>query len=77
MGGWGLTQETGLREIEALTLDPRRVPLVLPKWPTGPGGSSTQILRANKTINSEFNCTEITVANVGNNKKKASVHFSW
>lgn len=76
-GGRGLTRETGLRETEGLTLDPRRVPLVSPKWPTGPGGSSTQILRA-KQNNCEFNFTEITLVTVcvcvcvGN-----SVHSSW
>lgn len=64
-GGRGLTRETGLRETGGLTLDPRRVPLVSPKWPTGPGGSSTQILRANK-IKCESNCTEIKVATVKN-----------
>lgn len=60
VGGRGLTQGEGLRETEGLTLDSRRVPLVSPKWPTGPGGSSTQILSANKSINCEFNFTVIT-----------------
>lgn len=59
VGGRGLTRGAGLRQTEGLTLDSRRVPLVSPKWLTGPGGSSTQILRANKTINWEFNFTVI------------------
>lgn len=61
-GGRGLTPELGLQEPEGPNLDPHQVPLVSPEWPRGPGGSSTQILRANRTINSEFNFTEISVA---------------